>query len=45
MARQARKVSPTKYYHVMMRGNNREKIFTRKDQKSYFIEHDQQYIQ
>ena len=38
MARQARKVSPTKYYHVMMRGNNREKIFTRKDQKSYFIE-------
>lgn len=38
MARQPRKVSPTKYYHVMMRGNNREKIFTNKDYKSYFIE-------
>ena len=38
MARQARKVSPTKYYHVMMRGNNREKIFTHKEQKLYFIE-------
>jgi putative transposase len=38
MARQARKVSPTSYYHVMMRGNNREKIFTREEQKLFFIQ-------
>jgi len=38
MARQARKISPTGYYHVLLRGNNREKIFIHKDLKSYFME-------
>lgn len=38
MARQARQTSPTGYYHVMMRGNNREKIFKNEGQKKYFIE-------
>lgn len=33
MARQARKISPTGYYHVMMRGNNKEKIFVREEDK------------
>ena len=38
MARQSRKISPTDYYHIMMRGNNREEIFRREDQKLYFLE-------
>lgn len=37
MVRQARKISPTNYYHVMMRGNNREKIFLGSKQKQYFL--------
>ncbi len=38
MARQARLQSPTDYYHVMMRGNNKEKIFARDDLKVYFLD-------
>ena len=38
MARQARLQSPTDYYHIMMRGNNKEKIFARDDLKSYFLD-------
>ena len=38
MARQARLQSPTQYYHVMMRGNNKEKIFLTPSQKMYFLE-------
>ena len=38
VARQARMESPTDYYHVMMRGNNRENIFKDKNQKIFFIE-------
>ncbi|MFZ5943124.1 MAG: REP-associated tyrosine transposase [Bacillota bacterium] len=38
MVRQARKVSPTDYYHIMMRGNNREKIFTKEEQKKYILQ-------
>lgn len=37
MARQARKVSPTGYYHVMMRGNNKEKIFIKEKDKYNLI--------
>lgn len=36
MARQARMASPTDYYHVIMRGNNRESIFVAQGQKQYF---------
>ncbi len=36
MVRKARETSPTKYYHLMMRGNNREAIFRRYEQKHYF---------
>lgn len=38
MARQARMESPTEYYHVMMRGNNRENIFKDKSQKIFYLE-------
>lgn len=38
MARQARLQSPTDYYHIMMRGNNKEKIFARDDLKKYFLD-------
>lgn len=38
MARQARRVSPTDLYHVMMRGNNRESILAQDWQKAYFTE-------
>jgi REP element-mobilizing transposase RayT len=38
MPRQAREGSPTGYYHVMMRGNNREHIFTSDWQRTYFME-------
>ena len=37
MPRQARAQSPTNYYHVMMRGINRESIFIKKNQKKIFI--------
>lgn len=36
--REARKISPTKYYHIMMRGNNREKIFIYNEQKMYCMD-------
>lgn len=38
MPRHARIQSPTGYYHIMMRGNNRESIFSRDDQKRLFYE-------
>lgn len=38
MARQARQESGALLYHVMMRGNNREYIFKRYEQKSRFLE-------
>jgi len=38
MPRQARDKSPTKYYHIMMRGNNREKIFITDEQKRFFLD-------
>lgn len=38
MVRQARIQSQTGYYHVMMRGNNREMIFDQTVDKEYFIE-------
>ncbi|OGO77925.1 MAG: hypothetical protein A2Y23_04205 [Clostridiales bacterium GWB2_37_7] len=37
MPRQARIQSPTDYYHVMMRGNNRESIFSTDEQKRLFL--------
>ena len=36
MARKARMQSPTEYYHIIMRGNNRENIFSQQFQKQYF---------
>ena len=36
MARRARTISPTGYYHVIMRGNNRESIFSNQRQKQFF---------
>jgi REP element-mobilizing transposase RayT len=38
MSRQARVQSPTDYYHVMMRENNRESIFGSDEQKKFFLE-------
>ena len=38
MAREARTESQTGYYHVMMRGNNREMIFNQTVEKQYFME-------
>ena len=38
MARQARRVSPTGYYHIMMRGNNKERIFEKESDKNSLIE-------
>lgn len=38
MARQARIQSPTDYYHIMMRGNNREKIFLTRSHKEFFVD-------
>ncbi|MBP1927276.1 REP element-mobilizing transposase RayT [Sedimentibacter acidaminivorans] len=38
MARVARRESPSGYYHVMVRGNNRETIFSKRFEKQYFIE-------
>ncbi len=37
MPRQARKISPTGYYHIMLRGNNKEKVFKKDAQKGVFI--------
>lgn len=37
MPRQARIQSPTDYYHIMMRGNNRENIFKEDKQKERFL--------
>lgn len=38
MARQARILSPTNYYHIMIRGNNREYIFINPIHKNYYLE-------
>lgn len=38
MAREARKESPTGYYHAMMRGNNKEMIFNKISEKQYFLD-------
>lgn len=38
MARESRKESPTGYYHVMMRGNNKEMIFEKVAEKEYFLD-------
>jgi len=38
MPRRARELSPTGFYHVMMRGNNRDPIFSRRDDKAFFLE-------
>lgn len=38
MARQARRVGPTGYYHIMMRGNNKERIFEKESDKRSLIE-------
>lgn len=38
MPRKARIQSPTGYYHVMMRGNNREDIFVTDKQKKFFLD-------
>ncbi len=38
MPRKAREESPTKFYHVMMRGINKERICERKDEKIFLIE-------
>ncbi len=37
MSRQARRISQTGYYHVIMRGNNKNHIFEEKDSKAYFL--------
>ena len=44
MPRTARVESPTGYYHVMMRGNNREAIFYKNSEKRYFMELLQQQV-
>lgn len=38
MPREARKESKTGYYHVMMRGNNRSRIFNQLRDKEFFLE-------
>lgn len=38
MSRQARVQSPTSYYHIMLRGNNREDIFSKDEQKRLFLD-------
>ncbi|MEA4962437.1 transposase, partial [Lutispora sp.] len=38
MPRQARIESPTDYYHIMMRGTNRENIFNKDEQKRFFLD-------
>lgn len=38
MPRQARTQSPTDYYHIVMRGNNREYIFNKDEQKRFFLD-------
>ena len=44
MAREARECSSTGYYHAMMRGNNRERIFKQAKEKQYFKEQLQNQI-
>lgn len=44
MARQARKISETDFYHVIMRGNNKAYIFDKKRYKQYFFEYLSQVI-
>jgi len=39
MSRQARKISETDDYHVIMRGNNKAYIFEQKRYKAYFMEY------
>ncbi len=43
MPRQARQESQTGYYHVMMRGINREFLFRHDADKRYFILHGASY--
>lgn len=38
MPRKARIQSPTSYYHIIMRGNNRESIFSEDKQKRFFLD-------
>jgi len=38
MPRQARVQSPTNYYHIMLRGINRENIFSKDEQKRLFLD-------
>jgi len=38
MARQARGISNTGYYHVIMRGNNKDYIFNNSKDKAYYME-------
>jgi len=38
MPRQARVQSPTNYYHIMLRGNNRENTFSKDKQKRLFLD-------
>lgn len=45
MPREARKESQTGYYHVMMRGNNKEKIFSKTAEKQYFTKQIQSQIE
>ena len=37
MPRQAREISPTGYYHIMMRGINRDYIYQSMQDKAYFV--------
>lgn len=37
MSRQARIISETGYYHIIMRGNNKSYIFEQKEAKAYFM--------
>lgn len=37
MSRQARVMSETGYYHIIMRGINKSRIFEKKDAKAYFL--------
>jgi len=39
MSRQARVISETGYYHIIMRGNNKDTIFKREQDKEYFLEY------
>ena len=45
MAREARQESPTKIYHVMMRGINKDRIFQSENHKKLLIEFLRQRIE